>query len=105
MKASAAELLNRIPAEAGKQFAVAIAHGTMSVELYAPTGTDPQKPHEQDELYFIQAGSGQFLLNGERHPFSVGDCFFVPAGVEHRFENFTPDFATWVVFWGPKGGE
>lgn len=30
---------------------------------------------------------------------------FVAAGVEHRFEDFTADFATWVVFWGPKGGE
>jgi hypothetical protein len=31
--------------------------------------------------------------------------FFVPAGVAHRFERFSPDFATWVVFWGPHGGE
>lgn len=27
------------------------------------------------------------------------------AGAEHRFVEFTPDFATWVVFWGPPGGE
>jgi hypothetical protein len=30
---------------------------------------------------------------------------FVPAGVEHRFEDFSDDFAVWVVFWGPDGGE
>jgi len=30
---------------------------------------------------------------------------FVEAGVEHRFEDFTDDFETWVVFWGPQGGE
>jgi len=30
---------------------------------------------------------------------------FVPARVEHRFEEFSDDFATWVIFWGPKGGE
>jgi len=30
---------------------------------------------------------------------------FVPAGVEHRFTRFTPDFVTWVIFYGPKGGE
>jgi hypothetical protein len=23
----------------------------------------------------------------------------------HRFEEFSADFATWVMFWGPKGGE
>jgi hypothetical protein len=30
---------------------------------------------------------------------------FVAAGVPHRFESCSDDFATWVVFWGPKGGE
>jgi len=30
---------------------------------------------------------------------------FVPAGVEHRFEHFSEDFSTWVVFYGPRGGE
>ena len=30
---------------------------------------------------------------------------FVPAGVEHRFENFTEDFKTWVIFYGGDGGE
>jgi mannose-6-phosphate isomerase-like protein (cupin superfamily) len=33
------------------------------------------------------------------------DVLFVPAGVEHRFENFTDDFTTWVIFYGQKGGE
>ena len=27
------------------------------------------------------------------------------AGVEHRFENFSDDFAVWVFFYGPEGGE
>jgi hypothetical protein len=34
----------------------------------------------------------------------MGECF-VAAGVPHRFESFSDDFATWVVFWGPRGGE
>jgi hypothetical protein len=29
----------------------------------------------------------------------------VPAGVEHRFEQFTDDLAVWVVFFGPEGGD
>jgi hypothetical protein len=29
----------------------------------------------------------------------------VPAGVEHRFEEFTEDLAVWVIFYGPEGGE
>ena len=51
------------------------------------------------------AGSGTFVLDGHRHPFAPGTALFVPAGVVHRFEDFTPDFVTWVVFWGPDGGE
>jgi hypothetical protein len=30
---------------------------------------------------------------------------FVPADVEHRFEEFSDDLALWVVFYGPEGGE
>jgi hypothetical protein len=30
---------------------------------------------------------------------------FVPAGAEHRFEDFTDDLTVWVVFYGPEGGE
>jgi mannose-6-phosphate isomerase-like protein (cupin superfamily) len=89
----------------GERFAEAFRHGSMSVELYAPVAEDPQAPHAQDELYFIQSGSGTFVLGGESHEFAPGDCFFVAAGVEHRFTQFTPGFATWVVFWGPEGGE
>ena len=45
------------------------------------------------------------MLNGERCPFGPGDALFVPAGADHHFEGFSEDFATWVVFWGPPGGE
>jgi len=37
--------------------------------------------------------------------FGPGDALFVPAHTSHRFEDFSPDFATWVVFYGPDGGE
>lgn len=111
MRASVADLLARLPGPAtdrwpgGERFATAFAHGTMSVELYAPRGDDPQAPHAQDELYFIHAGRGTFRVAGEAQPFTAGDGFFVAAGVAHRFEDFTDDFAAWVVFWGPQGGE
>jgi mannose-6-phosphate isomerase-like protein (cupin superfamily) len=41
----------------------------------------------------------------ERVPFEPGDALFVAAGVEHRFEGFSEDFGTWVMFYGPEGGE
>jgi mannose-6-phosphate isomerase-like protein (cupin superfamily) len=88
-----------------KPFAELFRHGTLSVEIYKPVGRDLQQPHEQDEVYIVISGSGDFYLDGQVLPFQIGDLLFVPAGVEHRFLNFTEDFAVWVVFYGPKGGE
>ncbi len=82
-----------------------MAGGTMSVEVFAPKGADRQTPHNQDELYFIQSGRGEIVIAGQRFEAAAGDAFFVAAQVEHRFENFTGDFVTWVVFYGPSGGE
>ena len=73
------ELLPRLPGRVtaqwpmGERFVTALAHGSMSVEVYAPRGHDPQTPHEQDELYFVHAGSGVFVLDGERHAFARGN--------------------------------
>ncbi|MGI8951746.1 MAG: cupin domain-containing protein [Chitinophagaceae bacterium] len=80
-------------------------HGSMQVKFYSPKNVDLQTPHKQDELYIISAGKGIFFYNGERINFSTGDVLFAAAGIEHRFENFTDDFATWVIFYGPDGGE
>lgn len=89
----------------GKRFWTGLRHGSMTVELFMPEGRDTQTPHEQDELYFVITGTGTFSREGEMRPVREGDVIFVEAGVEHRFESFSEDFATWVVFWGPKGGE
>jgi quercetin dioxygenase-like cupin family protein len=50
-------------------------------------------------------GTGTFSKAGIVQPFKAGDVIFVEAHVEHRFESFTDDFETWVIFWGPEGGE
>lgn len=80
-------------------------HGTLSVEYYAPQGTDLQKPHSRDEVYVVASGTGTFVCGESRQPFEPGEVLFAPAGVVHRFEDFTPDFATWVFFYGPEGGD
>jgi len=89
----------------GNLAAPVLAHGSMIVEHYAPRGVDTQQPHTRDELYVVIAGTGSFINGDARHPFGPGDVIFVPAGVVHRFEDFSADFATWVIFYGPEGGE
>lgn len=101
--AEIAAILETQPSD--RQFHYPIRHGSMRVGLYAPRGEDDQTPHGQDELYIIASGSGWFVKDNERIPFQPQDVLFVEAAIEHRFENFSDDFATWVIFWGPEGGE
>ena len=100
-----AEALARLPGPKGERFVELFGHGTLSVELYAPRGADPQSPHTRDEVYVVVEGRGQFR-NGETvHRFGPGDVLFVPAGAVHRFEAFSDDLVVWVFFYGPEGGE
>lgn len=111
MKFSFQELVKQLPLPATDKWTEGVwdaevyQHGTMLLEVFAPKHRDYQTPHDRDELYFVMQGSGEFVLGEERMTFTAGDALFVPAGVVHRFENYSEDFATWVVFWGPKGGE
>jgi mannose-6-phosphate isomerase-like protein (cupin superfamily) len=91
--------------ESSAPFTIMMQHGTMQVEYFAPKGTDTQQPHQQDELYCIASGSAVFNRNGEKANVSTGDFLFVPAHMHHRFEDFSDDFATWVIFYGVVGGE
>ena len=89
----------------GLPFRSLFRHGSLQVEVYKPTERDLQTPHARDEVYVVIAGSGEFIRAGHRQDFTTGEVLFVPAGVEHRFENFSDDFSTWVLFYGPDGGE
>jgi mannose-6-phosphate isomerase-like protein (cupin superfamily) len=100
-----AEALAQLPGPQGERFATVFERGTLSVEVYAPRGTDPQQPHARDELYVVVSGTGTFLCEGARSAFRAGDVLFAPAGAVHRFEDFGEDLVVWVIFYGPPGGE
>lgn len=91
--------------KAGALFKTLYTHGSLSVEMYKPDQIDQQKPHDRDEVYIIISGSGKFKNGKETVSFGPNDFLFVPAGQDHRFFEFTEDFLTWVIFYGPVGGE
>lgn len=95
----AIELLKQHPE---KPFVTVMHDETMSVEYFAPQKIDTQTPHQQDELYIIVRGHGSLVKEKETFEVKAGDVLFVKAGIEHRFENFSDDFATWVIFYGEK---
>ncbi len=104
MKLNPKEALKKL-ARHHSPFLDLFSHGSLQVEIYKPEKVDLQQPHTRDEIYVVIAGTGEFLNGDKRMTFGAGDFLFVPAGVEHRFENFTEDFSTWVFFYGPEGGE
>lgn len=89
----------------GAPSSVLMQRGSMVLKAFAPRSPDRQQPHGQDELYLVHSGTAQFVRAGKSESVQAGDALFVAAGIAHRFESFSEDFATWVVFYGPQGGE
>ena len=84
----------------GQRYVTLFKHGALELEYYQPQKTDPQQPHTRDEVYFIISGRGTFVREGARQDVGPGEVLYVPAGVPHRFEDFSDDFATWAIFSG-----
>jgi mannose-6-phosphate isomerase-like protein (cupin superfamily) len=99
------DALTQGPPPPGNLAVPIFARGSLVVELYTPMDKDPQKPHSRDEVYLVARGAGEFFDGTSRCRVEAGSFLFVPAGQVHRFENFSKDFAVWVIFYGPEGGE
>lgn len=97
--------LAQLAAVPDSRFLELFSHESLSLEIYKPEKVDLQTPHDRDEVYVVVAGNGQFYCGGEVTEFGPGDFLFVPAFVPHYFFDFSDDFSTWVLFYGPRGGE
>lgn len=92
------QALTRLPGQGGERYVELFRRESVSIELYAPRGTDPQEPHDRDEIYVVVTGEGSFVAGESRTAFGPGDALFVPAGMAHRFDDFTDDLVAWVIF-------
>jgi len=64
---------------------------------------DPQSPHDEDEIYVVNAGRGSFTSGGRTVEISAGSVLYVPAHEAHRFHDITEDLALLVFFAPPEG--
>lgn len=94
--------IEALPLPPGRLSRQAFETPDLELRHYAPRGADEQTPHDRDEIYVVIAGTGHYRRGDERVSFGPGDVLFAAAGEDHRFEDFSPDFATWVVFYGPR---
>ena len=66
MKIAAGDALNQLK-QSNRLFTELFRHGTLSIEVYKPVKEDLQKPHEQDEIYVVISGSGDFYCDGKKY--------------------------------------
>ena len=50
-----------------------------------PGGYTPLHQHDYEHEVFVVAGTGEVLLEGEKHPIKAGDTILVPANETHQF--------------------
>jgi mannose-6-phosphate isomerase-like protein (cupin superfamily) len=61
---------------------------TLVVEIFEPGGKTPPNTHSAaEECFFVLAGSGIAMADGQTMPIGPGDCFVLRPGVEHVVEN------------------
>ncbi len=73
---------------------------SMGVYRLPAGGVDPQKPHTEDEVYYVLSGRAQIRVGEEDRSVSTGSIVFVAAGVDHRFHTIEEDL-TILVFFAP----
>jgi quercetin dioxygenase-like cupin family protein len=92
--------IDRQRAATGKLYGEFLRVAAMSAGLYVlpAGGTDPQRPHHEDEMYYVVRGKARFRAADEDQEISAGSVLFVAAGVEHRFHDITEELKVLVFF-------
>src|SRR6202521_4925148 len=67
-------------------------------------GTDPQKPHREDEMYYVIRGRARMQIGSDHAEVRVGSVIFVEAELEHRFYDIEEELEV-LVFFAPAEQE
>jgi mannose-6-phosphate isomerase-like protein (cupin superfamily) len=93
-------------AKSGKLYFEFVRVPAMSAGVYfVPKGDiDPQKPHREDEMYYVVRGSARMQIGADHAEVSAGSIIFVEAELEHRFYDVNEDLEL-LVFFAPTEQE
>ena len=64
---------------------------------------DEQRPHTEDEAYYVISGRAAFQAGTQRQIVQPGTVIFVERSVEHRFFDVSEDLTVLVFFAPPEG--
>ena len=87
-------------AKAGKLYREFLRVPLMSVGVYVlpAGGNDPQRPHKEDEVYYVVRGRARVRVGSEEQLVKAGSVIFVAANVEHRFFDVSEELEVLVFF-------
>jgi mannose-6-phosphate isomerase-like protein (cupin superfamily) len=85
---------------AGKLYQEFLRVPALSVGVYvlAAGAVDPQKPHKEDEVYYVVRGRAHMRIGDEEQLVKAGSVIFVAAGVEHLFFDVSEELEVLVFF-------
>jgi mannose-6-phosphate isomerase-like protein (cupin superfamily) len=92
--------LTRQRAAKGKRYFEFMRVPAMSAGVYVlpAGGPDPQKPHREDEMYYVVRGRALMQIGSENAEVRAGSVIFVEAGAEHRFYDIKEELEVLVFF-------
>lgn len=102
----AMERLLRAQRESKRPYLEFLRVPAMSAGIYRlpKGGVDTQKPHGQDEMYYVVQGKAHMQVGVEREPVSPGSVIFVEARAAHRFCDIEEELVV-LVFFAPAETE
>jgi len=98
--------LFRQRSDKGKQYLEFLRVPAMSAGVYVlpKGGTDPQRPHREEEMYYVVRGRARMQIGSENADVHAGSAIFVEAEAEHRFYDIQEELEI-LVFFAPAEQE
>ena len=87
-------------AASGKRYVEFIRVAALSAGVYVlpKAGVDPQKPHHEDEVYYVVKGRAKMQIGSDHAEVKTGSIIFVEAELEHRFYDVEEELDVLVFF-------
>jgi quercetin dioxygenase-like cupin family protein len=87
-------------AKSGKSYREFLRVPAISAGIYvlAAGSVDAQRPHHEDEMYYVVRGRARFKAGQDDREVSAGSVLYVAAEVEHRFYDIAEELAVLVFF-------
>jgi quercetin dioxygenase-like cupin family protein len=98
--------LEQLRTKSGKSYLEFLRVSSLSAGVYvlAAGSIDAQKPHREDEMYYVIRGRARMRIGGIEQAVAAGSIIFVAANVPHSFYEIEAELVV-LVFFAPAESE